>query len=222
MQMNYYVVKYSGPFGFIKPWTAVRDGETFSQQFLTPSMVEGIEKKLFPELLQQKGLHGYIIGHRLNYTGINRQQEQTWSKAWIEKKGEPIIKKRMVKKKGADELKEVKIPTFTRRPATGILNRGVLIEPNLYLAFANKQYAERAFAQHVCLGRNEDLLFPEELTEASEEEWNSEDYPGFELVLNADTNRQFKVGYNRFNSASPMYGVLQSFGDPIRKQTDYL
>ena len=39
-----YVVTYKGPFGFIKPWTAVRDGETFSQQFLTPSIIEGIEK----------------------------------------------------------------------------------------------------------------------------------------------------------------------------------
>ncbi|MFT7482658.1 MAG: hypothetical protein ACI8WW_001596, partial [Oceanospirillaceae bacterium] len=45
---KFYVVKYTGPFGFIKPWTAVRDSETFSQQFLTPSIVEGIEKKLFP------------------------------------------------------------------------------------------------------------------------------------------------------------------------------
>ena len=52
----YYVVKYSGPFGFIKPWTAVRDSETFSQQFLTPSIVEGIEKKLFPELLGEEGI----------------------------------------------------------------------------------------------------------------------------------------------------------------------
>lgn len=51
--MEYYVVKYSGPFGFIKPWTAVRDSETFSQQFLTPSIVEGMEKKLFPELLEE-------------------------------------------------------------------------------------------------------------------------------------------------------------------------
>lgn len=51
-----YVVKYSGPFGFIKPWTAVRDTETFSQQFLTPSIVEGIEKKLFPELLNESGI----------------------------------------------------------------------------------------------------------------------------------------------------------------------
>ena len=39
--MKYYVVKFTGPFGFIKPWTAVRDasgGETYSQQFLTPSI----------------------------------------------------------------------------------------------------------------------------------------------------------------------------------------
>ena len=46
-----YVVRYSGPFGFIKPWTAVRDSETYSQQFLTPSILAGIERKLFPELL---------------------------------------------------------------------------------------------------------------------------------------------------------------------------
>ena len=51
-----YVIKYSGPFGFIKPWTAVRDIETFSQQFLTPSIIEGIEKKLFPELLDRSGI----------------------------------------------------------------------------------------------------------------------------------------------------------------------
>lgn len=48
-----YVVKYTGVFGFIKPWTAVRDSLTYSQQFLTPSIIEGIEKKLFPELLNE-------------------------------------------------------------------------------------------------------------------------------------------------------------------------
>lgn len=32
--MTYHVVKYSGPFGFIKPWTAVRDIETYSQQVI--------------------------------------------------------------------------------------------------------------------------------------------------------------------------------------------
>ncbi len=64
--MTYYVVKYSGPFGFIKPWTAVRDGETFSQQFLTPSIVEELRKNCFPELLNEPGKIQKILRHRLS------------------------------------------------------------------------------------------------------------------------------------------------------------
>ncbi len=64
----YYVVKYSSPFGFIKPWTAVRDSKTFSQQFLTPSIIEGIGQKL-------EG--SSIVRHKLSYTSISIQQEQT-------------------------------------------------------------------------------------------------------------------------------------------------
>lgn len=220
--MQYYVVKYSGPFGFIKPWTAVRDGETFSQQFLTPSIIEGMEKKLFPELLSVKSLHGHIIGHRINYTGISRQQEQTWSKAFVEKKGEPVFQQRLVTKKGKEEYKEVKIQTYTRRPATGILTRGILIEPNLYLAFATREMADRSATQHICLCRNEDILLPEEIYEATQEEWTSELFPGFELMFSNQEHPYFKVGYNRFANAAPMYGNVKSFGDPIRKKTDYI
>lgn len=82
-----YVVKYSGTFGFIKPWTAVRDSETFSQQFLTASIVEGIEKKLFPELLSQQGICK-ILRHKLNYLGLSRQQEVTQTRGWEYKKKE--------------------------------------------------------------------------------------------------------------------------------------
>ncbi|HPG73661.1 MAG TPA: hypothetical protein PLM49_05165, partial [Bacteroidales bacterium] len=63
--MMYYIVKYSGPFGFIKPWTAVRDaggGETFSQQFLTPSIIEGMRQKL-----EVSG----IARHKLTYAATN-------------------------------------------------------------------------------------------------------------------------------------------------------
>jgi hypothetical protein len=218
--MQYYVVKYTGPFGFIKPWTAVRDGETFSQQFLTPSIIEGMEKKLFPELLPAKGLQGYIIGHRINYTGISRQQEQTWSKAWVEKKGEPIIEQRLVEKKGKEEYKEVKIQTYTRRPATGILTRGILIEPNLYLAFSTREMADKSATQHICLCRNEDVLLPEEIYETTQEEWKSDLFPGFELLSGSKEDPYFKVGYNRFANADPMYGKVISVGDPIRKRTD--
>jgi hypothetical protein len=73
----YYVVKYSGAFGFIKPWTAVRDGETYSQQFLTPSIVEGMRQKL--------GVSA-IVRHKLTYSSISIQQERTQSKAWEEKR----------------------------------------------------------------------------------------------------------------------------------------
>ena len=48
-----YIVKYSGPFGFIKPWTAVRDEKTFSQQFLTPSIIEGL-RNLVDSIIRHK------------------------------------------------------------------------------------------------------------------------------------------------------------------------
>lgn len=68
-----YVVRYTGPFGFMKPWTAVRDSETYSQQFLTPSIVEGMRQKL--------GV-GAILRHRLTHAGFSLQQEQTQSAGW--------------------------------------------------------------------------------------------------------------------------------------------
>ncbi|MDY0254128.1 MAG: hypothetical protein RBR30_06910 [Tenuifilaceae bacterium] len=192
-----YIVKYSGPFGFIKPWTAVRDIETFSQQFLTPSIVEGIEKKLFPELLNEKGVIKKIMRHRINYCGIDVQQEKTWSKGGFQKE----------KKKDSDGREYFKAKNL------GIINRGVLLEPNVYLVFNLKEDAERAFAQTICLCRNEDLLHPETLTEMSEEEFNG--INGFELIF-SDEHNGFKVGHNRFDNANEMYGDLVVYGNPIR------
>lgn len=194
-----FVVKYSGPFGFIKPWTAVRDGgnpkeiNTMTQQFLTPSILEGMEKKLFPELLnQEKG--GQIIKikrYRLNYQGIDSQLERTWSKGGFA----------YTKEKG------------TYKTNLGILNRGVMINPNLYLAFEHLEDAKVAFTQTLCLCRNEDLVFPEILVELSEEEFTLID--GFELVFTSSENG-FKVGHNRFANAAEMYGELKVYGNPIR------
>ncbi|HWK02096.1 MAG TPA: hypothetical protein VNS58_00595 [Puia sp.] len=191
--MQYHVVKYSGLFGFIKPWTAVRDSETFSQQFLTPSIVEGIEKKLFPDLLKDE-LFGKILKikrHRLNYQGIDIQQERTWSKGGIS-----IYKDKEQYKTNL-----------------GILNRGVMLNPHLYLAFESETDATEAFTQTICLCRNEDLLFPETLFEVRQTEFDEID--GFELLF---TNSEigFKVGHNRFDNASEMFGKLKVFGNPIR------
>lgn len=193
----YYVVKYSGPFGFIKPWTAVRDSETFSQQFLTPSILEGIEKKLFPELLSESGEVKKIVSYRLNYCGIDSQQERTRSKGKFEKE------------KRTDSMGR----TYYTAKNMGIINRGVLLHPNLYLAFENESDAIRAFSQTVCLCRNEDLLFPESFTEMKEEDF--EQIEGFELRTSSAENG-FKVGYNRFDNCTEMFGELKVVGNPIR------
>lgn len=200
-----YVVKYSGPFGFIKPWTAVRDNETFSQQFLTPSIIEGIEKKLFPELLDNPGIHK-IIRHRLTYSGLSRQQEQTQPRG-IKQKPERITKK--------TKVVELSRPKY-------ILTRGVLINPILFLCFNEKVDAERAIIQHICLCRNEDILIPTNINaeetilinEITQEEFDDPhgNYRGFELRFDK-TERSFIVGFNRFNKNKPMYGWLHIVGE---------
>lgn len=192
--MEYYVVKYTGPFGFIKPWTAVRDGETFSQQFLTQSIVEGIEKKLFPEMLDQKGIQ-QIFRHRLNYCGIDIQQERTWSKGGFKAKWEKNQYKTNI----------------------AVLKRGVMLEPNLYLAFKDKLYAHRSFVQSICLCRNEDIVLPKSITRMTEHEFNL--IPGFELLY-GNTEQAFKVGFNRFDNASDMMGELKVVGNPIRNSIE--
>ncbi len=195
--MKLYVVKYSGPFGFIKPWTAVRDIETFSQQFLTPSIVEGIEKKLFPELLEQQGKIQKIMRHRINYSGIDVQQERTWSKGFFQ----------------FEKTKDSQGREYFKPKNIGVINRGIMINPNLYLAFSNESDAKRALVQTVCLCRNEDLLFPEVMELMSTEEF--EQINGFELLF-TDAETSFKVGHNRFNNAIEMFGKLIVIGNPIR------
>jgi len=195
--MQYYIVKYTGQFGFIKPWTAVRDEEVYSQQFLTPSIVGGIERKLFPELLN-KGWGIYKIkGHRLTYSQISQQQEMTQPRGWNEKR----------RGKGKEYS----------RPYS-ILTRGILVSPALYLAFETKEDAEIASEQHICLARNEDILYPEpEIIETTQQEFEENEnlFYGFELVFEKNDN-SFLVGYNRMNNSKPMYGWLRVVGNPVK------
>lgn len=193
-----YVVKYSGPFGFIKPWTAVRDSETYSQQFLTPSIVAGIERKLFPELLNDDdGVIKKIVGHRLSYKQVSQQQEQIQPRGWNKKSS------------GAEK--------GLHRPRA-ILIRGVFIEPKLLLAFKTLKDAETASKQHICLCRNEDILYPdEEVIETTIEEFNTNEFlfSGFELIFEKN-EESFLVGYNRLKNNEPMYGYLNVVGTPVK------
>ena len=179
-----YVVKYTGPFGYLKPWTAVRDGETYSQQFLTPSVIEGMRQKL--------GVSA-ILRHKLTYTGLSMQQEQTQPRGWIHEK---------------------KKQQMTRPRA--ILMRGVLLEPELHLAFASAEDAEIAARQHLCLCRNEDIVLPVGRLTLNEAGFDA--LAGFELRrADAAETGAFLVGFNRFTEGAPMHGRLEITGNPIRQ-----
>jgi len=194
-----YIVKYSGPFGFIKPWTAVRDSETYSQQFLTPSILAGIERKLFPELLNSDFEIFKIKRHRLTYKQISQQQEQIQPRGW--------------NAKGT-----VRNRTYERPYA--VLTRGVMVDPVLYLAFDNHKDAERVSEQHICLARNEDILYPDvEIMEIDNEEFDNNDelFYGFELILEKN-DKSFLVGYNRMDANRPMYGWLKIVGNPVKNE----
>lgn len=194
-----YIVKYTGPFGFIKPWTAVRDSETYSQQFLTPSILAGIERKLFPKLLNSNFGIYKILRHRLTYQQISQQQEQTQPRGW--------------NTKGTARNRTYERPY-------SILTRGVMVNPVLFLAFGTKEDAERASSQHVCLARNEDVLYPQdEIIEVPEEEFdtNEEMFYGFEFIIEK-TEKSFLVGYNRLDENKPMYGWLKIVGNPVKNE----
>lgn len=179
-----YVVKYTGPFGYLKPWTAVRDGETYSQQFLTPSVIEGMRQKL--------GVSA-ILRHKLTYTGLSLQQEQTQPRGWIHEK---------------------KKQQMTRPRA--ILVRGVLLQPELHLAFASAAEAALAATQHLCLCRNEDIVLPTECLTLDEAGFDG--LTGFELrPAEATEIGAFLVGFNRFAEGAPMHGRLEITGNPIRQ-----
>ncbi len=188
-----YFVRYAGPFGFIKPWTAVRDSETFSQQFLTPSIVAGLERKLFPELLSRPyGLYK-IRRHRLSYKQISHQQEMIQPRGWNRRKG-----------------------GFERPFA--VIVRGVLIEPVLHLGFEREADACQAAEQHICLCRNEDILLPDgEVVDLPESAFDTREdlFNGFELMFE-NTDQAFPVGYNRFDNNCPMKGWLKVVGSPVK------
>lgn len=184
-----YVVTYRGPFGFIKPWTAVRDGETFSQQFLTPSIIEGIEKKLFPELLSSPGIHK-ILRHKLCYQSMSQQQEVTQARAW-------------------------KITRKTHERSRSVISRDVLLFPVLHLAFNTITDAVVASEQHICLCRNEDVLLPDAQVEEMDESAFSR-LKGFELRMGT-SDQSFLVGFNRFDHQKPMYGWIEYNGMSLTK-----
>lgn len=85
----------------------------------------------------------------------------------------------------------------------------------MYLAFDSKDDALKAFSQHICLCRNEDILFPQEILETTKAEFesNEELFAGYELVFEKN-DKSFLVGYHR-TTQKPMYGWIRIVGQAV-------
>ena len=60
--------KLSKPYyGYIKPWNAVRDNETFSLTYLPPSFINGIEEEL--------SIDGKILRHKLTFDKSHMERD---------------------------------------------------------------------------------------------------------------------------------------------------
>lgn len=179
--MKYFCVKYQGPFGFIKPWTAVRDETTYSQTFLAPPTLRGISQKLFGP-----GENDRILRYKLHFDEIAEQQEVIWAP-----------ERKIFTKKGVKYYNN------------SVFNRGVLLNPVLVLAFGTEADAQEAFTQHVCLCRNEDLLFPDAAHGVQPRtEHAFDELPGYELRETGNPS-DLPVGRDRFAPGGPMtYGQL--------------
>lgn len=193
-----YVVKYVGSFGFIKPWTAVRDSKTKSCDYLTPSILMGMERKLFPTISRnENGKLNKIIRYRLSFQDISFQQETTQSINY--------------------ELQKAQNGEKYYAPNTSTINRGVLINPILYLMFDSKESAEKALSQHICLCRNEDVMLGTELIELENENDFDDEilFSGYES-FSCDENDENSIycGMNKY-SKNKQYVTRKMFGTPI-------
>ena len=73
--------------------------------------------------------------------------------------------------------------------------------------------ALKSVKQHICLCRNEDVLFPDPKIILSDEK-EFDQLAGFELRF-GKSDKSFLVGFNRFEDAKPMYGWLDISGKPV-------
>lgn len=188
-----FVVKYSGQFGFIRPFSAMRCEYITSQKFISPSTIEGIRIFL--------NCKGKIIRNKLSYEWIDNQQEVIYNKMSI-----PLPKKKKGKDDDTDNVDKAYEELYfasenkrnyinSKHVSTSILTRGVMVNPTVYLAFEDEEDAKHAVETHICLCRREDIMFPIDIYEMSDEDFDN--LNGVECV--EDASGIFN-GFNRFTN----------------------
>ena len=183
--MKLYCVKFGNSknsvpyFGFIKPYTGVRDIETYSTTYLPTSLINGIEN--YMEIPFNS-----IVRHKLIFSKYGQSKEM------VKTSNGTIWYKNNIYERDVDN-----------KGFNFIHYKHCLINPEIIFAFTDKSLAEIAHSTTIYLGQTEYIIYPEgEIFEITEEEFNK--LEGVETFPSDKENGIF-CGFNRFNNNQKQY-----------------
>lgn len=126
-------------FGFLKPYNAVRDDETYSLTYLTPSILNGIE-------VEHNIPMDSIVRNKLVFNGQQKEQVKTHTYRKYKSRNKLI------------DVEDVSIHKIYK-----------LVNPVIYLAFNDKDIAEEMSNNIIYCGRYEYPLYSNGVEEHSDE-----------------------------------------------------
>lgn len=193
MENKLYCIRYRNIckpyYGYIKPWNAVRDTETYSLTYLVPSFINGIEQEL--------GIEGKILRHKLKY--------QIVLPKFIKNKKNKIVV-------NGDFSKAV---TYGKNSSTH--KRHCLTNPEIIFAFDNKEDAEYALTQPLCFGQIQYTIYPDiTFGEKGIQIMTNEEFDDLVGVETFTSNEDegIYVGNNRQKNNERMYvNIIRKFWD---------
>ena len=173
-------------FGFFRPYNAVRDIETYSLTYLTPSILNGMEENMEIPM-------GSIVRHKLTFSKERMDRElvkTAYGTIW----------------KNGKELKCFVIDKNGNKQYNGAHIKHALINPAMVLGFKDKESAEVASKSTLYLGQTEYLIYPATgVFEMTEE--NFDELPGVETFESDEDG--IDCGFNRFKENKPMYVKIE-------------
>ena len=201
-------------FAFFKPWNAVRDSETYSLTYLTPSVINGIEYENglpMDSIVRSKlsfrtdGMGRDVILARAlggKFNKISGLQKDYMKNRW----GKPVYIQRniltqaLTSKQGDDEMvfqvtekSDAQIPYVQR----------TLVNPVIYLGFDSKEIADKMCNNVIYGGRMEYSLYSGDIEEMTEDEFNA--ITGVETFPAEDDITSIFCGFNRYKNNEKMY-----------------
>lgn len=201
-------------FAFFKPWNAVRDSETYSLTYLTPSVINGIEYENglpMDSIVRSKlafrtdGMGRDVIlaralgGKFTNASSLKKDYvKHKWSKpVYIQRN---ILTQALTRKQENDEMvfqvtekSDAQIPYVQR----------TLVNPVIYLGFESKEIADKMRNNVIYGGRMEYSLYSGDVEEMTEKEFDT--ITGVEAFPAEDDITSIFCGFNRYKNNEKMY-----------------